>query len=163
MAAYAITRQRTLRGMGATFSFVPRRRRGLSGLGDSQTGRGCYFYGPDGFTIESVDTQSDVAECTDNGGLWNNGTPFVYTDSKPIIPKPVITPVTPPVLPGPAPVQVVFPSSAKVPPPPKYAAVPVATSWLDQQMIAGLPNSYLALATAGLVLMISISSAKRRR
>ncbi len=145
MAAYAITRERTLRGMGSTFAFVPRRR-GLSGLGQTvqpQTGRGCYYYGPDGFTIESVDRNSSVNECTDSGGLWNPG---------PTAAPPNPTP----------PVQIVLPSSAVVPPPPKYAPV-AATSWFDQQMIAGLPNSYLALATAGLVLMMSISGAKRRR
>jgi len=88
--------------------------------------------------------------------------PFVFTDVRPIIPPKVITPVTPPDIgPGPRPIQIVFPSAGTVAPPAKYAAAPAG--WLDQQMIAGVPNSYLALATAGLVLFVSMAGGKRRR
>lgn len=139
-----------LRGMGTTYSFVPRR----SGMGDDLTPPDILGTGPGG--PPPID--------------WGPGPeppplpPGWFTNPKPILPKPKILPVTPPDIgPGPRP-QIVFPSSSSVPPPPKFAAAPAPTAgWLDQQMIAGIPNSYLAIATAGLVLFVSMSGAKRRR
>lgn len=171
MAAYAISRQRTL--LGKTYSFV-QRRRGVAGLGDAAPT-------PPDFSpaMNYIDMTTGIAydypcpSCGPGflGPAYNPlldplpspaKPPFVFTDSKPTPPRQVITPVTAPNIgPGPSPVQIVFPSAGAVSPPAKYAAP--AVSWLDQQMISGVPNSYLALATAGLVLFVSISGAKRRR
>lgn len=170
MAAYVTTRQRTLRGMGATYSFVPRIR-SLRGLGDDTT---------DIDVVTGLPCDDPRANCgpapPDIGqpvfpGLPPIGPapqpappPFVFTNPKPIIPPQKIVPVTAPVF-GPLPggVQVVFPSQGTLPTPAKFAAPAATASWFDQQMIAGVPNSYLALGTVGLVLFLSISSAKRRR
>lgn len=168
MAAYVSTRQRTLLGLGSTLAFVPRRRR-LSGLGDLfDTGAPGMVY------IDMTTGQSYDYPCDNCGPGFLPGPlpvaapprpPFVYTDVRPIIPRPrVLPPVTAPDLgPGVRPVQVVFPSSATVPPPPGYAAAASSGSWLDQQLIAGVKNSYLALGTVGIVLFVSMSGAKRRR
>lgn len=139
-----------LRGMGATYSFEPRRR-GLRGLGD--------------------DTDVDVVTglpCDDpRANCGPAAPPLVFTDSKPVIPAPrpiTVGPAPTIAPPTPAGVQIVFPSQSTVPAPPKFAPAPLpAVSWFDQQMVAGVPNSYLALVTIGLVLFVSISGAKRRR
>jgi hypothetical protein len=167
MAAYTITRQRTLRGMGTTFSFVPRRK-GLRGLGqdstdiDMVTGLPCddprANCGPIAPDISPSFPLSTLPFPTSPPPL----PPGAFTPAKPIIPAPVITPVTPPTI-APSPIQLVFPSQGTVAPPPKYAAPLPTASWFDQQMISGIPNSYLALGTFGLVLFVSMSGAKRRR
>lgn len=51
-----------------------RRMRGLGRLGDAGTGPYCVYYGADGVTPESIDYNSDIVECTGNGGSWNGGT-----------------------------------------------------------------------------------------
>ena len=148
MAAYAITRRRTLRGMGATYSFLPRRRT-LRGLG------------------QDMNTDIDFVTGLPCDDPRANCGPDIFSKAgavKPILPAAKTTPVAAPYI-GPAipgPVQLVFPAQATVPAPPKYAALPTV-SWFDQQMIAGIPNSYLALGTVGLVLLVSMSSARRRR
>jgi hypothetical protein len=150
MAAYAITRERMLRGMGTTYSFVPRRR-GLRGVGDDTT---------DVDVVTGLPCDDPRANC------GATTPPFVFTDSKPNLParKPITV--------GPGPnltvatpggVQIVFPSQSTVPPPPKFAPAAPSTSWFDQQLISGVPNSYLALGTVGAVLFMSMASAKRRR
>lgn len=48
--------------------------RGLGRLGDAGTGPYCVYYGADGVTPESIDYNSDIVECTGNGGSWNGGT-----------------------------------------------------------------------------------------
>src|SRR5713101_5527702 len=101
MAAYAITRQRMLRGMGATYSFVPRRRT-LRGMGDSTdidvvTGLPCddprANCGPEAPALgpSALPLTSPFA--------WETPAPppFVFTNPRPIIPpKPVLTVPTPP-------------------------------------------------------------------
>jgi hypothetical protein len=95
--------------------------------------------------------------------------PFVYGNPAPLIPAtpvaaaPIAPTLGPPMMAAPPGVQFVFPSSGPVPPPGYTAAAAPGTSWFDQQMISGLPNSYLALGTVGLVLFLSMSGGKRRR
>ncbi len=169
MAAYVSTRQRLLRGMGETYAFVPRRRT-LRGMGDSTdidmvTGLPCddpranCGPAPPDIGLPSI---ADISPIGVPGQPARP--PFVFTDVRPILPTvkttPVAAPNIGPGLPPGSSLQIVFPSQGTV----KYAAAaPPATSWLDQQMIAGLPNSYLALGTVGLVLFLSMSGAKRRR
>jgi len=138
--------------MGATYAFLPRRRT-LRGMGQD--------IAPPDIGMPSFPSFAPLVPDVPQPAP----PPFVFVDVKPTIPTPVVTPVTPPNL-GPSPipgVKFVFPAGGPVPPPPQYAAAAPSAGWLSQQMIAGVPNSYLALATVGLVLFVSMSSAKRRR
>lgn len=168
MAAYVQdTRQRLLRGMGATYALVPRRRT-LRGMGQSTeidyaTGLPC-----DDPRANCAPDISPTFPTTPTISLPTPTPPVppsFFTFPKPIIPAPVVVAATPPDLGPKLPggVQVVFPSQGTVPPPPRYAAAaPPGGSWLDQQMIAGIPNSYLALGIGGLVLLVSIGGKRRR-
>lgn len=168
MAAYVSTRERTL--LGKTFSFV--QRRPLRGLGD-------FFDNAPSPSMNYIDMSTGIAydyPCASCGpGFLGPPAynpllsplptlptpPGFFTNPRPIIPPKVITPVTAPDIGGPTFVpQIVFPSSGTVAP---RVTAPPAASWFDQQMIAGVPNSYLALGTVGLVLFVSMSGAKRRR
>jgi hypothetical protein len=147
MAAYAISRQRTLRGMGRTYAFRS------MGQDPAAPDIGSPVFAP------SPPIFSDAQPAPP---------PFVYTNPSPVIPAPVITAVAPPNIVGTIPgsgVKFVFPAGGPVPPPGyAIAAAPgPGSSWLSQQMINGVPNSYLALGTVGLVLFLSVSNAKRRR
>jgi hypothetical protein len=87
-----------------------------------------------------------------------------FAPSTPVIPARVAQPA--PVAPnltrsfGPIPdVQIVFPSQGSI-----ATTRPVASSsWLDQQMIAGVPNSYLLGGAAAVALFAMLGSRKRRR
>jgi hypothetical protein len=172
MAAYVMHRQRLLRGMGATFAFVPRR--GMRGMGqvvptdttdiDLVTGLPCDD--PRANCTGPVPVAPDIGQnvfapnpiapppSALSPSFWNIPTP--------VAPKPVVVAATPPTL-GPAipaNLQVVFPSQGTVVPAPA-PAVAAAPSWFSQQMIAGIPNTYLALGVLGVVLF-SMSSKRRR-
>jgi hypothetical protein len=157
-AAYAISRQRTLRGMGATYSFRPR----LRGMGQDPTAT------PPDIGTGIPDTGGSILGPLPISAPVQPSAPFVYGNPAPLIPAtpiaaaPVPPTLGPPMMAAPPGVQFVFPSSGSVPLAPVAAAAP-GTSWFDQQMIAGLPNSYLALGTVGLVLFLSMSGSKRRR
>ncbi len=175
MAAYAISRQRTL--LGKSYSFV-QRRPGVHGLGDDLTPPDIFGPGPPSVYYIDMDTGVHYDyPCASCGPGFVGPSPSYdpllsplprvptppgfFTNPRPIIPPKVITPVTPPNIgPGPVAPQIVFPSGGTVAP--RVAAAPAA-SWFDQQLIAGFPNSYLALAVGGLVLFVSMSGAKRRR
>jgi hypothetical protein len=88
--------------------------------------------------------------------------PFDFSPSKPVIPTPtIIATPAPQISPAFAPLPtIVFPSGGSTRPP---VNLPPSSNWLDQQMIAGFPNKYLALATIGGVFLLSMASAKRRR
>src|SRR5713101_2697339 len=88
-----------------------------------------------------------------------------FAPSKPIIPAPVAQPAIvapdlgkpaglPSVLPQ---FQVVFPSQGAV------ARAIAPPSWLDQQIIAGIPNSYLAIGAAAIAGIALLRSSSRRR
>jgi hypothetical protein len=160
MARYAITRERNLRGLGRTFSFVPRRRT-LRGLGqtsdiDIVTGLPCDDPRANCGPFEQTTT---IPAPTTLGPP-----PGFFTSPAPIIPAPVTVPVIPPTLVTPIPggalqlPNIVFPSSGGT-------ARPLAppTGWLDQQLIPGLSNTTLVLATIGTVLLFSMTGARRRR
>jgi hypothetical protein len=61
-----------------------KRMRGLGRLGQPPVSSpdGCVYYGPDGVTVESIDTQSNSTECGVNGGRWY-GTQPLNTPSLP--------------------------------------------------------------------------------
>jgi len=87
-----------------------------------------------------------------------------FAPSTPVIPARVAqpAPVAPNLSPTFAPipgVQIVFPSQGSI-----ATTRPVASSsWLDQQMIAGVPNSYLAVGAAAIATFAMLGSKKRRR
>lgn len=89
--------------------------------------------------------------------------PSFYTPPAPIIPYAPQGPLAPPpelaTKPtAPQPIQFVFPSQGVGP----AVQIP-SVSWLDQQMIAGIPNKYLAVGVIGGVLLLGMSGGKRRR
>jgi hypothetical protein len=152
MARYAVTRVRNLRGLGTTFSFVPRR--GLRGLGqttdiDMVTGLPCDDPRANCGPLEPTTT---IPAPTQIGPP-----PSFFTFPSPIIPpsKPVPLPPAPVITPSFAPT-IVFPSGGTVAP----TTMPAA-SWLDQQMITGVPNKYLAIGTIAAVVLLGMG--KRRR
>lgn len=163
MARYAVSRVRSLTGLGRTFSFVPR----LRGLGDDAPIITPDF-GPAPVIAVPQPTAPSVSPIDttmiDAGDTLQ--TPFDFTPSRPIIPSQKITPVTAPDIsagvPG-GPLQlpkIVFPSGGTVRP---AVAPQPSVSWLDQQTISGIPNSYLALGAVGAVILFSLMGAKRRR
>lgn len=87
-----------------------------------------------------------------------------FAPSTPVIPARVAqpAPVAPNLSPTFAPipgVQIVFPSQGSI-----ATTRPVASpSWLDQQMITGVPNSYLLGGAAAVALFAMLGSRKRRR
>jgi len=162
MAAYAISRQRTLRGMGATFAFAPRRRT-LRGMG--QDPNNCPDSVIDPLTGELCSTAGLIPASAPNVGLpviapapLPTPQPPIpasfFTNPSPIAPTPTLVAATPPAI---APT-IVFPSgTVQVAAPP----APAAVSWFSQQMIPGIPNSFLALGTVGLVLLLSSGKGRR--
>lgn len=96
--------------------------------------------------------------------------PSFFAPSSPIIPARVAQPA--PVAPAlgvpqgvPAnltaipPVQIVFPSQGSV-----ATSRPVATpSWFDQQMVTGVPNSYLLVGAVGIAAFAMLGGRKRKR
>lgn len=166
MPTYGQIRERTLRGMGRTFAFVPRRR-GMRGMGDVTdidfaTGLPCDD--PRANCAPTFGPMPTPATLPLPSPAGPSVPPSFFTNPSPIIPPVATTPIVPPSI-GPAVpavppgIQIVFPSQGST----ATAAKPAATSWLDQQMIAGVPNTYLALGVVGLVLFVSLSGAKRRR
>jgi len=168
MARYVQDRRRTLRGLGTTFSFVPRGRtlRGLRGLGDDSTdidvvtGLPCddprANCGP---LVPAPTTPIDTTMIPAPTTL-NVPPPSFFTSPKPIIPAPVVTQVQAPTFtPSIVPPSIVFPSGGTTRP---LVTAPPSASWLDQEMIGGVPNKYLALGTVGAILLFGMS-AKRRR
>lgn len=166
MARYAVSRVRSLTGLGRTFTFAPRRR-GLRGLGDDSPMILPDFGPAPVITVPQPTAPSvspiDTTMIEDTSGLVPP--PSFFAPSRPIIPAQNITPVTAPDISAGIPggglqlPKIVFPSGGTVRP----ATTPPSVSWLDQQMIAGIPNSYLALGTVGAVLLFSVMGAKRRR
>lgn len=166
MPTYGQIRQRTLRGMGRTFAFVPRGRT-LRGLGDTTeidyaTGLPCddprANCAP---TFAPMPAPPSLPIAAPAGpsvptSFFTNPSPIIPPITTTAIVPPSIGPAVPAVPPG---IQIVFPSQGST----ATAAAPAATSWINQQMIAGVPNSYLALGVVGLVLLLSVSGAKRRR
>lgn len=158
MARYAITRERNLRGMGFTYSFLPKRR-GLRGLGqttdiDVVTGLPCDDPRANCGPLQPTTTIPAPTTLGPPPGFFTFPAPIIPpTKPVPLAPAPVIS--TPPVT-GPA-FTVVFPSGGTVAPAPVAAPV----SWFDQMTIAGLPNKYLAFG-AVLLGVAAISSKGRR-
>jgi len=60
-----------LPNLGASSTAQSWRMRGLRGLGRLGDAGNCVYYGADGVTVESIDTNTDVVECAGNGGAWN--------------------------------------------------------------------------------------------
>jgi hypothetical protein len=163
-----------MRGMGRTFAFVPRAR-GMRGMGDASTdidfatGLPCddprANCAPVAPTFDPGAAPAPLVLTPPPGPAMPTLPPSFFTNPSPAAPPrstttnvpPVIGPAVPTVPPG---IQIVFPSQGSTAT--AKAAAP-ATSWLDQQMIAGVPNTYLALGVVGLVLFLSVSGAKRRR
>lgn len=159
MARYAITRERNLRGMGFTYSFLPRGR-GLRGLGqttdiDVVTGLPCDDPRANCGPLQPTTTVPAPTTLGPPPGFFTFPAPII-PPSKPVpLPAaPVIT--TPPVTGAPPSFTIVFPSGGTVAPVPMPAA-----SWFDQQTIAGLPNKYLAFGAV--MLGIAMASSKGRR
>jgi hypothetical protein len=161
MARYAITRERNLRGMGTTYSFVPRRR-GMRGLGQTST---------DIDIVTGLPCDDPRANC---GPLFPTTTlpapttltppPPIYLPPIPVPPPPTnLPPPSPPVMSFPVPggplPTIVFPSGGA-----GVTARPLAApGWLDQQTIPGISNKFLALGLGfGLLLMAGASSRRGR-
>jgi len=168
MARYAISRERTLRGLGRTFYFQPR----LRGFGDDVSPPDVSSLSPDLVPPGAIPIAQPAApppiETTMIEAPSTLGPPpSFFSFPAPTVPAPTITPVVAPTiaptLAPSAPLQlpsIVFPSQGPVRPPAPPAPT---TSWLDQQMIAGFPNKYLALLTVGGVLLLSVLNAKKGR
>jgi hypothetical protein len=88
-----------------------------------------------------------------------------FSPSKPIVPAPSIQPAVAPAIsktfPSAPGMTIVFPSQGAV----TTSRPLVSTSWLDQQMIGGVPNLYLAIGALGLgaVAVAVLRSGGRRR
>lgn len=176
MAHYAITRERNLRGMGFTYSFLPRQLRGMGFT---------YSFLPRGRGLRGLGQTTDIdvvtgLPCDDPrancGPLIPTTTipaPVTLTPPAPIIipPIPVPPPMTtapppaPPTLNLPLPVTgpmptFVFPSGGSTaltlaPPPP--------ASWFDQMSVLGFPNKYLAMGAILLGIAAAAGGQGRRR
>jgi hypothetical protein len=145
---YAITRRRTLRGLGTTYTFVPRALRGL-GQAPPDIGLGPIAVPPP-LTYPEAGPQPPAS-------FYTLTPPIVPVVQGPLAPPPNIFAAGPtPIAPG---FQLVFPSQG----PSTYSAAAMpGVSWLDQTT-GGVSNKYLALGAVGLIFLVSMSGAKRRR
>lgn len=81
------------------------------------------------------------------GVLPNGVLPLPTVNTPPVQTLPAVVPVQTPAQPG---AVVVTPTSGAIPAPATVAtATPASTSWLDQSMIAGIPNKFLILGGLG--------------
>lgn len=164
MAIYPASRVRLLTGLGRTLTFVPRRR-GLRGLGQDEAPVIFPDFGPAPvFSPLPQPPPPSVSPVDDTSTMISASTtllppPSFFTNPAPIIPAQRITPVQAPNISAGIPgggISIAFPSGV-VAAAPKPAAAP---SWFSQQMISGVPNSYLALGLLGVVVF---SAAKKGR
>jgi hypothetical protein len=149
--AYAITRQRTLRGMGTTYSFVPRGVRGMGQLTPPDIGLPPIVAPPELIPPAPGPTTPPPSFYTLNPPI------APYSPQGPLAPPPNIVAAAPmPTAPG---FTLVFPSQGQS----TYSPVapPPGTSWLDQTT-GGIPNMYLAIGTVGFVLLVSLGGKRRR-
>jgi hypothetical protein len=168
MARYAVTRERNLRGMGTTYSFVPRRTlRGLGQTSDSDidvvTGYPCDDPRANCGPLEPTTMIPAPTQLGPPPSFFTFPAPIIPpARPQPVPPAPIITqPLPIPTAPSPIAISptIVFPSGGGPTRPPGTAA----PGWLDQQLISGFPNKYLALGTIAAVLFMSISQSGRRR